>query len=325
MSPLLLLLTALRAQATPPDTAHSTVTPLCRGGDRLALLVKTRSNQGMHFTQAVSIALVQLDAKAGTSEGVLMSSILDNHSETESPERSRTSTPVDMGQQLAAWGTEDCGTPAPLWLPDTESGSLELQRASTDPTAPPELLLRLGERQRTLGPTRLLAPDARWAPVPAGAPPPVAQAAEATFEVDDPEDLSLALGPPVLLDTTVAVPVAVAGLLWSNTVYAVVDRARFDAARAWLINATGLDRHRAGRHEDAASWFRMAAELDPEHPTPRFNLACAWAQAGRPGRTAAALASLQGIAGMAAKVAADPDFDPVRAAAPVQAAVAELD
>jgi hypothetical protein len=309
------------ARATPPDSSHSTVTPLCRGADRLALLVRTHSNQGMHFVSAVDLGLVLLDTGAETAEAVLLAgihdSLLDLQEPGQLPDRRRSSAPLDLGRQLQTWGTEDCGPLPRLWLPDTDSGSLDPRVQPPTPETPLRLALHLGDRHRALGPARLLAPEAGWSG-------PVSPAGWA-LEPADPDDLHLSPGRPVVLETTVAVPVEVREPVYSSTVFAVYDRAHFDAAQGWLVNATGLDRHRAGRHREAAAWFALAAQLDPANPTPRFNLACAWARTGDAGRTATALLALRDTPGMAAKVAADADFDAVRDTPELRAAVAELD
>ena len=79
-------------------------------------------------------------------------------------------------------------------------------------------------------------------------------------------------------------------------------------SKAWLINARGLDDHRAGQFDRSAWWFAEALRLDPTFETACYNLACAQARLGNTGQAIHHLAQLEGKAALRAKIEADGDF-----------------
>ena len=284
------------------------MTPLCSGGDRIAFFASAKTNQGSHFVDWTRFALLLFDAATGEYE---ISRLGGLNFEGELRPETGTVVPgakVGFAQKLHDWRTEDC-----LWPGST---------AQMDPTEV-HFEYSLGDSSLTIrlaGRNRVLQDGLTFNPA--------AEIAEMSFEGFD-RPSPLRAEPETSIFTIDPPPVVVAEVeLASRTLFifrlpsdgsrggdvlVATVSAKLKRAKSWLVNAHALeDLHQKGQWAAAAKLFEIAAELDPDNPTPLYNWACAEARQGKIEISLRLLSRLPQTSALRAKLARDPDFDGIR-------------
>jgi len=309
---LMVLLAAPRSSsATPGDHLTSDATVICTGGDRVALLLHTVGNAGTYYTADNRWHLVMIDAATQEVQwrdhGAVVVDIVNVLEEGDEPEVSyRDGDAPPMGVSLSEWGMVSCGAmdAAEFW------GASGLERFGVE-VSEAGVFLSFGERRKELeiagtwDPSELASDQFPW-----HEGPPALRSVEPISHLGDSESLRLLR--TLLLETRAIFLVERVSEFGNTHVVVAVQRPLADRAMAWLVNARGLDDHRAGHPELSTTWFLTALKMDPTFDTARFNLACALAlQANHPDAIRH-LKHLPQTAELKAKIAGDADFDPIR-------------
>jgi len=287
------------AMATPPDILNTQATVLCTGDTHVGMLLASTGNQGNHYIRTTQLQLVRLDVRNGALEAVdhgkdVASSIhFDEPGRGPEHERSFPDDAKPLLQQLHQWGLDHCLEPSP-------DHGIEARMSTGED---PQLVLTLGDERRVL-PAPLY--DPRGVFWEAG-PQTRAQRVEGLSD-----ETTARAGPLHLLEKHAVVQLRIDSGMDVYDAFAVAERPAYLRAQAFLLNSKGLSHHRDGDHREAARWFATALQQDPTFDTARYNLACATA---RRGDAAGAVTQLKGLPaeGLTQRVAADTDFDRVRA------------
>jgi hypothetical protein len=320
------------AAATPPTLTDLAFMPLCAEGDRIALFAMANSNLGSHYVDATRFVLLLFDSATGKHE---ISSLggLERVGEFADPEDPRRVVPggkVGLAQKLSAWGTDDC-----LWLNWLAGGDRE-ERLFEFRLAEHAVHVSFAGRHQTIREGWYFEPSneivemtlegAYRNAVPL-APDDGPFPSEVSESADLEERPSLVTAQAELATRTVfifRIP-GDAGESPDSDVLVALPKARLRRAKSWLVNAHALeDLHRQGRWLAAERLFEMASQLDPENPTPQYNLACALARQQKVEAALDLLEKLPANAALRAKIERDPDFEGVRENAEFAAFVATL-
>ncbi len=291
------------AIATPPLVVNATYEPLCVSGDRLAVLARASSNQGSHYIVATTLALVLFDAVTGEvridHQGGLTS--VDDFDEDR-----------EVSWKIAGAGglvakLRECGT--------SRCSNLDQRRFSMHQfiyQLSPGLVVSLGGRRRSL--TNGFSLEPSWAIADHGSdePEPLLVQPLSEFSESWAESVSSQnLEAEIELATRTLFLFQVEEM-GNIGLFVSLPTHELNRQKSWLINAHGMDLHRQRKWNESADWFEHAAILDPTNPTPRFNLACAHARAGRPERAVDELRKLPATRELRTKISKDADFGGIR-------------
>jgi len=316
---------SLPAAATPPDIFSSDIRPLCSGERGVVVSMTTHFNRGSYYTLDTQWRLVLISPAAGTATyadqgGMVQHSIdVDPHApEQEKPTLTWATGGVGFVTTLQEWGMDNCALEDArvVWVEQRHQLSLTANREEG------QLSIGLGTRKKDI-PARFIdlrRDQENLEPLPEGTVRLDGLAPWTRGEEPGEQQAGLLL----LKDSYAIAFLDVIDPMERITLLAVMDRAAVVRARAWVLNALGLDLHRAEKFDEATAWFERATQLDPSFETAWFNLACVWARRGQPARSAAALERLVDVPGMGAKVDKDSDFDPVRTSQELAAVRARL-
>lgn len=128
-----------------------------------------------------------------------------------------------------------------------------------------------------------------------------------TSSEEYPEELDLQPSAEVRGPKVTVFAFAYQALSCDPVLFVGVDSTALAAARAQLSNDLGLYLHRKGQHDQAVNWFQDSG-LEIAH----YNAACAYARLEQPELAVGELAKLRDTKRLAAKIAKDRDFDPIR-------------
>ena len=310
------------ALATPPDHLASRLEVLCSGGDRLAMLVHSVGNAGTYYITDNRWHLVMIDTASHAVEwqdhGAVAVNTVNALEEGDAPEVSyRTGDAAPLGASLQAWGVLSCGThdASAIWA--AEAGRFDVAVSEQG------VFLTFAGRRRELEVAGTWDPgELAWDQFPWHQERSVLQSLEPISTLGAEEGISLSR--TLQLQTRTVFVVELKSEFGHRDLVLASPRTSADRAMAWLVNARGLDEHRAGRPEVAAGYFGAALDLDPTFDTARYNLACAAARSGAVDAAVRHLSDLPGTAELRAKIAVDADFDGVRGEEPFQVFVATL-
>lgn len=304
---LLTLLFARPAVATPPDAVRVDGSVLCTASSSLVGLVQVITNQGTYYVTDARWQLMRFDAVTGAVEvsslGGSIANTLNSEGPGDDPERSAVPGDAGAAGALERWGVRDCAVrPLAWWAGDLSP--LELTWTFADDG----VTLGLGERSRTIPLTASVdlrhlgdraSPDGDHAPTKFEA-----------YELYEGSSRTLAAiypaGDHAILWLEIEEELAVRPALLA------VERNKLDANVSYLVNAAGLDRHREGRFEDAANWFRAALKADPSNTTAGFNLVCALARSDQPDLAMRQLEAMPPSDELTGKAKKDTDVDSLR-------------
>lgn len=327
----LLVALATPVAATPPDFMEARATLLCTGGDELAFLMRTQGNHGSHFISASHVAVVKLDAEAGSWTYVPHGTVVSNNlDELEGSGGLKTTYDLPDAAPPVAGSLRDWGL-GPCWIRDRQhwyaAGQprrFEYRFTLSRDGAMPVFALGLGDETRAVAATygdprgEYYDADKRY---PAGVVP----VGERGLELyGDPDTERVEVLAELHLETRVVLHLRVTHEMGMTEAFAMVDKAALVQARAYLINNAGLQRHRAKAYDEASDWFGAALREDPTHRTARFNLACAEARRGRVSAAIDALRQLPQDKALKKRIAGDGDFDGIRGDSAFKAYVREL-
>jgi hypothetical protein len=301
------------ATATPPDHLVTTLDALCTGGDRVALMVRSTGNAGTYYITDNRWHLVMIDAASGDVQwrdhGAVVVNTVNMLEQGDEAEVSyRTGDAPPLGRSLGEWGMESCGV-----MDGSYARGAVVERFGVE-VSEAGVFLTLGGHRRELeiagtwDPSELSVDQFPW-----GEGQPAMQSHEPVSFLGNSEGLVLVRTLP--LPTRTVFVVERVSEFGHTQVVVATRRAVADRAMAWLVNARGLDDHRAGRPELSMSWFATALDLDPGFDTARYNLACALALLEDPAGAVLHLKGLPVTEELAEKIAGDADFEPVRSAA----------
>lgn len=320
----LALLVASSASATPGDNLTSEASVICTAGDRVALLFHSVGNAGTYYITDNRWHLVMIDTATREVQwrdhGAVVVNTVNVIEDGEGLEVTyRDGDAPPLGVSLAEWGMIACGAmdATAFW------GATALERFGVE-VSEAGVSLTFGERRRELeisgtwDPSELAADQFHWI----DAPPETLQSLEPISSLADSEGLELVRTLP--LETRTVFLVDRLSEFGNHHLVIATPRAKTTRAMAWLVNARGLDDHRAGHPELSTTWFLAALKMDQAFETARFNLACALALQGNYPDAIRHLKLLPQTAELKAKIAADKDFDPIRAQEEFEAYVQSL-
>ncbi len=308
---LALALPAGPAVATPPDTLRSSADVMCAGGDRVALQVHTVGNAGTYYITENRWHLVMIDAATQDvqwhEQAALIVNTVNMIEPGDEPEVSyRSGDAPPMGRSLGEWGMVSCGTQDASYVPVVPGARFGIEVSEAG------VFLTLDDHRREL------EIAGTWDPAvlaldqfPGIDSPWPLQSVEPISHLANSEGLDLLRTLPLKTRTVFLVELRSE---FGNTQAVVASRrAVASRAMAWLVNAEGMDEHRAGRPERSSQWFGAALDLDPTFDTARYNLACALALQADVAGAVHHLQAMPRTAELRPKIAADADFDAVRA------------
>ncbi len=304
--PTLLILVAAPAAATPPDYLSSEATPLCQGADRAAFLVRSHGNAGSHYASNIDWHLVMVDTLHSSAEwqdhGGLSASYIDVMEDGDEPQVTYgKGEGTSLGAAIEGWKLSAC-TPWDLsWVRGPEQGRFGVSVSEGG------VFLEYGGRKRvieisgTWDPGMLATDQFPWMDQP-----PKLETVEPISTLGDSERLELRH--TIDLATRQLLVVRIISEFGNRDVLIGSPKSSILRGKAWLINARGLDDHRAGQFDRSAWWFSEALRQDPTFETALYNLACAQARLGSIDQAIQNLGRLPGGASLRAKVEADADF-----------------
>lgn len=291
---MLLLLTSL-ALATPDGSAYrATLTPLCTSDESVVFLLQESDHDGTYYGSRTVFRWGSYDVSAGRWRFL---PLLDLHDFSgiqpaeDVPPLEKRAGKGTIGDLLGPRGT--CAQAAP---------------AESDP-----FTYGIGPKGisvSTDGASRTLAADVVWTVQSVGDEPERVTSLADRFETDcalwetrsyaAPRDRTLLVARGGGCDND-GHPLRIV----------VVSTPVLAQTRSVTLNQGGLDALRAGTITEAIARFSAALGHDRTNTTATYNLACAYARAGQ-ARDAVGVLSRLPHAGLAAKLAADRDFDGVR-------------
>ena len=310
------------AHATPPDILSSSAEVLCTGGDRVTLLLHTSGNAGTYYITDNRWFLVMVDAATQEVQwrdhGAVIVSTVNIIEDGDDPEVSyRSGDAPAMGRSLGEWGMVSCGGRDASFVPGAhpERFGIEVSEAG--------VFLTLDDHRRELEISGTWDPvELAYGQFPGLDSPAALQTVEPISSLGDSESLGLLRTLPLRTRTVFLVDRR--SEFGTTQMVVASRRATASRAMAWLANAEGLEDHRAGRPDLSMTGFLAALDLDPTFDTARFNLACALAlQNDAPGAVRH-LTLLPHTSELRPRIAADSDFDSIRAADEFTAFVATL-
>ncbi len=305
------LTTGSTALATPPDVDDARLSPLCVGDDGVAWSSTIRGNGGSHYLSTSRWGVLWVAPVAGTIQFESLGGVTENYldvdrsrADPQKPEVSWQRSTANPVAFLEGWGAHSCSPRNQLALYRTTGA--ELGWVLREPGG---VTLTLANQKRDVAARvvdiRNRASDYRD---PTGTVP---FDELAPFWLDE-ETTGFVPGPAIATGKHVVASVRLQSGFDPTDVLVVLQRTDFDRALAWLLNAHGLEQHRAGLYEVSATWFREAITRDPTFSIARFNLACALARLDDIGGVVKTFEDLATEPGIGAKVDADSDFDALR-------------
>jgi hypothetical protein len=294
------------AGATPPDYLASEASPICWGADRAAFLVRSHGNAGSHYVSNVAWHLVMVDTRTSVAEwqdhGGLSANHVDVMEEGDVPQVSYSQGDgTSLGAAIEGWGLQSCTPWDASWVRGPEQGRYGISVSEAG------IFLEYGGRRRELeisgtwDPGMLATGQFPWMDQP-----PKLESVEPISTLGDSERLELRH--TVDLETRQLLVVRVISEFGNRDVLMGSPKSSLIRSKAWLINARGLDDHRAGQFDRSAWWFAEALRLDPTFETALYNLACAQARLGNVPQAVHNLSLLPGSAALRGKVEGDGDF-----------------
>jgi hypothetical protein len=298
------------ARATPPDTLRSTADVLCTGGDKVVLQLHTVGNAGTYYITDNRWYLVMIDAASQEVQwrdhGAVVVNTVNMLGQGDEPEVSyRTGDAPPMGRSLGEWGMVSCGQADASFVRGPGGGRFGIEVSEAG------VFLTLDDHRRELEISGTWDPtELAYDQFPGIDTAPTLQSLEPISSLGNSDSLALLRTLP--LRTRTVFQVELRSEFGNTQMVVATRRAVASRAMAWLVNAEGLDDHRAGRPELSTMWFLASLDLDPTFDTARYNLACALAlQDDAPGAVRH-LQQLPHTAELRPKIAADADFDAVR-------------
>ncbi len=298
------------AAATPPDHLAATAQVLCSGGDRVALLVHSVGNAGTYYITDNRWHLVMIDTATHDTQwrdhGAVVANTVNMLDPGDGPEVSyRPGDAPPLGAALGEWGMVSCGArdASDLFVFEPERFGVAVSEAG--------VFLTLDDRRKEIEIGGTWDPsELAWDQFPWHEERPLLQSLEPISTLAAEE--GVVLRRTLRLQTRTVLVVELLSEFGNRHLVLASPKPSADRAMAWLVNARGLDEHRAGRTGASASYFGAALELDPSFETARYNFACAAAREGAVGTAARALSELPPTSELKAKIAGDADFDGVR-------------
>lgn len=303
---LLSILLAAPAAATPPDYLSSEATPICWGADRAAFLVRSHGNAGSHYTSNVDWHLVMVDVMSSVSEwqdhGGLSASFINAMEEGKEPEVSYgAGNGTSLGAAMQGWKLTTCTPWDQSWVRGPEQGRFGVSVSEAGVSLEYGGRKRVLETSGTWDPAMLATDQFPW-----NDQPPKLETVEPNSTLGDSERLELRH--TIDLETRQLMVVRVISEFGNRDVLIGSPKTSLLRAKAWLVNARGLDDHRAGQFDASAWWFSEAYRIDPTFETALYNLACAQARLGSLGPAIGTLGRLPGDSALRAKIERDVDF-----------------
>lgn len=284
------------------------MTPICTGGDRIAFFASAKTNQGSHYVDWTRFALLLFDTATGEYEISPLGGL--NFEGELRPETGKVVSGAKVGfaQKLHDWRTEHCLWPSSLPHQDPPEVHLEYSLGDSSVT------ISLAGRNRVIQDGLTFSPAAEIAEMSMEGfdrPSPLDAESETSNFAIEPRPIVVA-EIELASRTLFVFRLPSDGSRGGDVLMATVS-AKLKRAKSWLVNAHALeDLHNKGQWTAAAKLFEIAAELDPDNPTPLYNWACAEARQGNIEISLRLLSRLPQTSELRAKLARDPDFDGIR-------------